>query len=73
MLNKKIIASFILLLLTVCTASFAADNGEEVLKRWSHETKAKDRDGDQEIEIRATYYSNEYVEALVASEAEKNL
>ena len=76
MLNRKIIASFVLfslVSLVICSVSFAADNGEEVLKRWSHETKAKDRDGDQEIEIRATYYSNEYVEALVASEAEKNL
>lgn len=73
MLNKKIIASFILFSLTICTASFAADNGEEILKRWTHETTATTREGDQEIRIRATYYSNEYVEALVASEAEKNL
>ena len=73
MLNKKIIASFILLSLTLCTASFAADNGEEILKRWTHETTATTKEGDQEIRIRATYYSNEYVEALVASEAEKNL
>lgn len=73
MLNKKIIASFVLFSLTICTASFAADNGEEILKRWTHETTAKTREGDQEIKISATYYSNEYVEALVASEAEKNL
>ena len=71
--GKKFIALFILFSLTVCTASFAADNGEEILKRWSHETKAVSKEGDQELVIRATYYSNEYVEALVASEAEKNL
>ncbi len=73
MLNRKFIASFILFSLTLCTASFAASNGEEILRRWTHETVAQTKEGDQEIRIRATYYSNEYVEALVASEAEKNL
>lgn len=70
---KKFIALFILFSLTMFTASFAADNGEEILKRWTHETTAVTKEGDQEIRLSATYYSNEYVEALVASEAEKNL
>lgn len=75
--GKKFIALFILFSVitfsTTCTTSFAADNGEEILKRWTHETTANTKEGDQEIRISATYYSNEYVEALVASEAEKNL
>lgn len=61
-----------LLLLTVPSIANAADYSS-ILNQWSHETKASDKDGDQEITVKATYYSNEYVEALVASEAEKNL
>lgn len=72
MLTRKITASLILLLV-MCLPSYSADNEDPALKAWSHETKAQTREGDESITIKATYYSNEYVEALVASEAEKNL
>ena len=72
MLKRKLTASLILLL-TVCTASYSAEKEDPVLKAWSHETTAQTKEGDQSIRIKATYYSNEYVEALVVSEAEKNL
>lgn len=72
MLTRKITASLILLLV-MCLPSYSADNVDPALKAWSHETKAQTREGDESITIKATYYSNEYVEALVASEAEKNL
>ncbi|MBR0185103.1 MAG: hypothetical protein IJQ24_03655 [Synergistaceae bacterium] len=72
MLKCKLTASLILLLI-VCTASYSAEKEDPVLRAWSHETNAQTKEGDQSIRIKATYYSNEYVEALVASEAEKNL
>ncbi len=72
MLIRKFTASFILLF-AMCIPSYSAQKEDPVLKAWSHETHAQNREGDEEITIKATYYSNEYVEALVTSEAEKNL
>ena len=45
----------------------------QVLKNWTHELTANASDGTQEIKVAVTYYSNEYVEQLIASETEKNL
>lgn len=74
MLKHKFTASIILLfLLSVPTISISAEKVDPVLAQWSHETNVSDKDGDQSVRIKATYYSNEYVEALIASEAEKNL
>ena len=86
---KKILAASVLLLLFCTasysatkakTKSKAKDQPakietkeESILARWSHENNFSDKDGDQTFRIKATYYSNEYIEALVASEAEKNL
>ena len=72
MLIRKITASLILLL-TFCIPSYSAEKEDPVLKAWSHETKAQTREGDESITIKATYFSNEYINALVNSEAEKNL
>lgn len=58
---------------SLCYASFAADSEPPELRAWSHENNLKARDGTQEVIVRATYYSNEYIENLVNSEAEKNL
>ena len=70
--TRKITASLILLL-TMCIPSYSAEKEDPVLKAWSHETTAQTKEGDQSITVKATYYSNEYIEALVTSEAEKNL
>ncbi|WP_213698282.1 hypothetical protein [Acetomicrobium sp.] len=51
--------------------SFAADF-DSILQRWSRTYTAKGDLGDV-ITITATYYSAEYIEALVQREAEKNL
>ena len=69
---RKITASLILLL-TMCIPSYSAEKEDPVLKAWSHETNAQTKEGDQSISLKATYFSNEYIEALVTSEAEKNL
>lgn len=73
MLNHKLSASMILLFVLVPVICCAAEKVDPVLAQWSHESNAVDKDGDQSVRIKATYYSNEYVEALIASEAEKNL
>ena len=73
MLNRKISASLILLFLFIPAVCFAADKTDSVLAQWSHESNFSEKDGDQTVRIKATYYSNEYVEALIAAEAEKNL
>lgn len=71
MLKKIITASMLSILF--CTTSFALEQIDPVVARWSHENTFTDKDGDQTVRLKATYFSNEYVEALVASEAEKNL
>ena len=72
MKTRKLTVSLILLFI-MCIPSYSAEKEDPVLKAWSHETNAQAKEGDQSIRIKATYYANEYVEALVASEAEKNL
>jgi len=52
-------------------ASFAADF-DSILQKWSRTYSTKGDMGD-ELTIVATYYSAEYIEALVQREAEKNL
>ena len=73
MLNHKISASLMLIFLLIPAICIAAEKTDPVLAQWSHETEIIDKDQDQSVKIKATYYSNEYVEALVLSEAEKNL
>ena len=74
MLIRKLSAlCIVMLVLCLPCVSCAANKADPVLDQWSRELSASDRDGDQSVKIKATYYSNEYVEALVASEAEKNL
>ena len=66
-------ASIVLLFMLMPVMCFAADTTDRVLAQWSRENNVVDKEGDQEVRIKATYYSNEYIEALVAAEAEKNL
>ena len=73
MLNHKLSASLVLLFMFVPVMCHSAENIGPILAQWSHESSFSDKDGDQSLKIKATYYSNEYIEALVASEAEKNL
>ena len=57
----------------VKTETKPAINEERILAAWSHEDNFNDRANEQTLRVKVTYYSNEYVEALVQSEAEKNL
>ena len=51
----------------------AAGGESEAMKRWIHSTDMIEKGGGQRLKITVTYYANEYIEALVNSEAEKNL
>lgn len=73
MLTKKFTAVLVMLFVTLIPSTVFAADEDPVLKAWTHETKAQSKEGDQEITLKATYFSNEYVNALVTSEAEKNL
>jgi hypothetical protein len=66
------------LTLAVClwAAAFpaaAAGIEDRVLKQWTRSTSRSESGGIQSVAIKVTYYSAEYIEALVRSEAEKNL
>src|SRR6056297_2532917 len=69
-LANIIMLSMVLLLAVLAASSPAAP--EDILKRWSKSETYKNDMG-SELEITATYYSAEYIEALVQTEAEKNL
>ncbi|TDY65114.1 hypothetical protein C8D99_101264 [Aminivibrio pyruvatiphilus] len=58
--------------LAVCFAPSPVTGDEKVLNRWSQKQDFYDKFG-SELEVRATYYSAEYIEALVQVEAQKNL
>ena len=75
-ISVKLSADIILLVLSLifcslCSAASKTSPEDAVLKAWSHENEYNTTD--QSLKLKITYYSNEYVEALVNSEAEKNL
>lgn len=58
----------VLALMAVAGAAQAADG---ILSRWHQRQEFKDEEN--RLEVEATYYASEYIEALVRAEAEKNL
>jgi hypothetical protein len=65
---------FVLALCLVClsaSSAFAAGIEDRIMKQWTRSENYANVD--QRIEIRITYYSAEYIEALIKSEAEKNM
>lgn len=72
MRSRSLLVLFIVAF-TVCLSSVAVAAGiDSVLTRWTKKVDLKDDLG-AKLFIDVTYYSSEYVEALVQSEAEKNL
>lgn len=62
----------LLCLLAACSIASAAGIEEKIMKEWTRSERYT-QGGDQTVELKITYYSAEYVEALVQSEAEKNM
>ena len=69
--RKTLFLSLIFLLGVAVLPAAAAEPPE--LARWTRGDDFTDRDGAQRVRVKVVYYSNEYIEALVKSEAEKNL
>jgi len=66
-----VLASVLIVCLMLAFAPAALADAK-VLERWSQTKSYKDKEG-AELDVRVTYYSAEYIEALVKEEAEKNL
>ncbi len=64
---------FILCVVFLPAECFAMTRVDPNLQGWTKESAAKASDGEQTLTIQITYYASEYVEALVQSQAEKNL
>jgi len=62
----------LILVLVLLVGSIAFADTEDVLKRWQKERTFRNDLG-SELTVKVTYFSSEYIEALVTSEAEKNL
>jgi len=65
---------FVLVLFIICVAAGAASAAgieDRIMKQWARSERYTGND--QAVEMKITYYSAEYIEALVKSEAEKNM
>lgn len=73
MKKKNIAVIALCLLVTFIAVSLAAAAPyDQVIQRWTKSRKFVDRDG-ANLEVKATYYAAEYIEALMQKEAEKNM
>jgi len=70
-MRKTLISGLAGVAIFVFSAAAWAAPYDEVLNRWQKTQKFSD--AGETIAITVTYYSSEYIEALVQSEAEKNL
>lgn len=71
--RKAFLYFLCLLLCLVAPPAWSAEKEPPEMRRWARENDIADKDGSQRVKVRVVYYSNEYIEALVNSEAEKNL
>ena len=62
-----------LCVLGYAAAADAAGIEQRILNSWTKSGNYSESDGTQSLSMRVTYYSAEYIEALVRAEAEKNL
>jgi len=77
MIRKRMVllcaAIVALCVLSYAQTASAAGIEQRILAAWSRSGEYSEGSGAQFVRIRVTYYSAEYIEALVRSEAEKNL
>ncbi len=75
-MNRKLLFSLIVMVtfLSFFAASVSAESFDNVMLRWTKSVKYIDKsDMLSNLEIKATYYSAEFVEALTQNEAKNNL
>ena len=70
---KKVLSIVFLLALLLQAASAFAAQPNQVIERWTKSRLYKDEDSLSTLNISATYYSVEYIEAMLQAEADKNL
>ena len=70
-MRRTLISGLAGIAILIFAAAVWAAPYDEVIRRWQKTEKFSD--AGETIAITATYYSSEYIEALVQSEAEKNL
>ncbi|GHV33119.1 hypothetical protein FACS1894187_00580 [Synergistales bacterium] len=75
--RKMRICLWLMLIMTsaffVCAGECEGAVEDRILKSWTKSQSRSERDGMQSVNVKVTYYSAEYVEALIRAEAEKNL
>ena len=69
---KKGLFALIVLLKSFLALPVAAADYDAVIKKWTKEATFKS-DYQSELTVTVTYYAEELIEALIQSEAEKNL
>lgn len=69
--NTMIITLGVLVTFVAAALAFAASS-DQIIQRWTKSRKFVDRDG-ANLEVKATYYAAEYLEALLQKEAQKNM
>lgn len=75
-MNKKSFIAVLMLCLALVFSSSAvfADSFDNVLQRWTKSREFRDQEDKlSTVKVSATYYSAEYIEAVIQQEAKKNL
>ena len=72
---KKVISAllFVMLLALAAASAANADVFDNVLERWTKSKKYIDEDRISNLEVKATYYSAEFIEAYIQREAKNNM
>jgi len=75
--NLKKSLAFCVAVMMLCVLGYAATSEasieQRILSAWTRSGEFSDGTGGQFVRIRVTYYSAEYIEALIRAEAERNL
>lgn len=71
-MKKKTIAALALLATLAMVVLASAAPYDQVIQRWTKSRKFVDKDG-ANLEVKATYYAAEYIEATLQREAQKNM
>ena len=80
-LTKKMMALFCAAVMALCVLGYAVTSearteariAERIMNAWTRSGEFSEGTGAQFVVIRVTYYAAEYIEALIRSEAERNL
>jgi len=72
-MKNKSLFFLILFLVTIFSSAVLASSQDDILSRWSKTQVFESRSTSGKVSVSATYYSAEYIETLIQTEAQKNL